>query len=170
MTSKNEGQGARVRKLSSAQVKMLRSAAAQPGGMITQDSPERQKGGIARTLAALLAQDLLRPVIRTKGIKQTADQDLRITAAGLQAIGLPDVMIGPVQATAEVPAGRSKAELILGLLRAPAGASIAEISAASSWQAHSVRGFLSATVRKKLGLAVASERDQAGTRRYRIEA
>ena len=40
--------------------------------------------------------------------------------------------------------------------------------AATGWQAHSVRGFLSGTVRKKLGFDVSSEKDDDSVRRYRI--
>jgi hypothetical protein len=41
--------------------------------------------------------------------------------------------------------------------------------AATSWQAHSVRGFLSGTVKKKLGHSIISSRDNDGARRYRID-
>ena len=39
----------------------------------------------------------------------------------------------------------------------------------TGWQAHSVRGVLSGTLKKKLGLAVVSEMTEAGERRYRID-
>ena len=40
--------------------------------------------------------------------------------------------------------------------------------AATSWQAHSVRGFLSAVVTKKMGLKLQSTKRDDGQRVYRI--
>jgi Protein of unknown function (DUF3489) len=39
---------------------------------------------------------------------------------------------------------------------------------ATSWQAHSVRGFISGTLGKKMGLSVKSEKRDDGTRAYRL--
>jgi len=64
----------------------------------------------------------------------------------------------------------TKADLILGLLRRKNGASIEELSKATGWQAHSVRGFLSGTLRKKRGLNVRTEKTDGGVSRYRLEA
>lgn len=61
-----------------------------------------------------------------------------------------------------------KTELVLKKLRPAKGASIAMLMEATGWQAHSVRGFLSAVIRKKLGLSLVSETGKDGVRRYRI--
>lgn len=75
---------------------------------------------------------------------------------------------------ATVGAGKKKAILqstsdrVLSLLRQTRDAALDELEKATKWQAYSVRGFLSGAVRKRKGLTVISERDEEGTRRYRI--
>lgn len=54
------------------------------------------------------------------------------------------------------------------MLRTEAGATIAEIMATTNWQAHSVRGFLSGTVKKKLGMRLEKQAGDDGVQRYRI--
>ena len=62
----------------------------------------------------------------------------------------------------------SKKSIILALLRRPEGATLAEVMTATGWQAHSVRGFISAVVTKKMGLTVESSRNEAKERNYRV--
>ncbi len=64
----------------------------------------------------------------------------------------------------------SKTEKILDLLKRPGGASLKEIMKATGWQAHSVRGFISGTLGKKMSLTVASTRTEDGARNYSIPA
>ena len=64
----------------------------------------------------------------------------------------------------------TKSEKIIGLLKRETGASIAELAKATGWQEHSVRGFLSGTLKKKQKLEVTSSREGNKDRRYQIKA
>ena len=61
-----------------------------------------------------------------------------------------------------------KKQICIALLCRTDGASIAELQQATGWQAHSVRGFLSGEVRKRMGRQLTSETTVSGERRYRI--
>lgn len=63
----------------------------------------------------------------------------------------------------------SKAAKVLDLLKRADGATLAELMKATTWQAHTVRGFLSGTVRKKRGLTVASTKGDDGARTYSVK-
>jgi Protein of unknown function (DUF3489) len=62
----------------------------------------------------------------------------------------------------------SKAAKIIDLLKRPNGATLTEIMKATDWQAHSVRGFISGSLGKKLGLTVLSTKREDGERVYSI--
>jgi hypothetical protein len=59
-------------------------------------------------------------------------------------------------------------ELVLGLLRRKGGATIAEIAKATGWQNHSIRGFISGTLTKKMRLSIESSKNEGEDRTYRI--
>ena len=61
----------------------------------------------------------------------------------------------------------SKQDEVIAMLRRPEGATIDEVASAMGWQRHTVRGLFSGTLKKKLGLALASAQDERG-RVYRI--
>jgi len=64
--------------------------------------------------------------------------------------------------------GSKKAE-VLDLMRRSQGATLAEIMEVTGWQAHTVRGFVSGTLTKKLGLKVESFRSEGKERTYRMK-
>ena len=63
----------------------------------------------------------------------------------------------------------NKQDRCLDLLARRDGAALSELVAATDWQPHSVRGFLSGVVKKKLGLTLHVSSYENGTRRYRID-
>ena len=63
----------------------------------------------------------------------------------------------------------SKGDKIIELLQRKGGATIQELTTATGWQPHSVRGFLSGVLRKKQGLDVASSVND-GVYSYAIKA
>lgn len=64
---------------------------------------------------------------------------------------------------------QSKGEKILRLLQRNTGATIAELAKATGWQEHSVRGFMSGTLKKKQGLEIKSSKENDKARRYVVD-
>lgn len=77
------------------------------------------------------------------------------------------VVDGAAAAAIKTPGG--KLGIVVGLMRRPEGATIAQMSEATNWQAHSVRGALAGSLKKKHGLTIVSEADEGG-RVYRVRA
>jgi hypothetical protein len=71
--------------------------------------------------------------------------------------------------TTTIPLKReTKQNIVLALLRRQDGASLDEIVAATDWQPHSVRGFMSGALKKRLKIEVISEKGEDGVRRYYV--
>ena len=68
------------------------------------------------------------------------------------------------------PVSKGKGAMIVELLRRKEGTTLSALTKASGWQPHSMRGFLSAQVGKKLGLKLESTKSEDGQRVYRIES
>jgi hypothetical protein len=104
---------------------------------------------------------------------------LVVTDAGLLAIGIEPVVVKTVvairehaakAATSKPPSQRAgtKQAQIIALLERPEGATIAEIIAATAWQAHSARGLISGVLKKKLGLVITADKVEDRGTVYRI--
>jgi hypothetical protein len=94
-------------------------------------------------------------------------------------VGEPGAQGAPKQARSRKPSegsegaptarpGSKKAQ-VLALLKQPQGATLKEIAATTGWQAHSVRGFLSGSLGKKMGLKVTSFKRSDGERAYLMD-
>ena len=62
----------------------------------------------------------------------------------------------------------SKTAKVLELVKRSSGATLKHIMKATGWQAHSVRGFLSGTLGKKMGLKIESSKTNDGGRVYSL--
>jgi hypothetical protein len=90
----------------------------------------------------------------------TAGASKKLAAAGKISTSRTKPAIKPAE---------TKVAIVLKKLNAPKGTTIETLIEATNWQAHSVRGFLSAVVKKKLGHNLVNEVGKDGQRRYRID-
>ena len=82
----------------------------------------------------------------------------------------PSVEPAPVEPAKTTTGTRkgSKEAKVITMIERPNGATLAEIMKETGWQAHTVRGMISAALKKKRGLPVISEKNGDGERVYRI--
>jgi uncharacterized protein DUF3489/ChrR-like protein with cupin domain len=73
----------------------------------------------------------------------------------------------PVPEPQPDPKRPSKQDVVIAMLRQPEGATVDEVASVTGWQRHTVRGVFSGTLKKKLGLTLASANEERG-RVYRI--
>jgi hypothetical protein len=73
----------------------------------------------------------------------------------------------PVPEPQPDPKRPSKQDVVIAMLRQPEGATVDEVASVTGWQRHTVRGVFSGTLKKKLGLILASAQEERG-RVYRI--
>lgn len=161
--------------LSKPQLTLLQTAAQDAAGHTTAPTG----AGGAKTAAALVKAGLTISVPQTDG-----PSVLLITDKGRKALPQEDQPDGPTgpeteiqeapppasEAPAKAAAGRPKGKLaaLVELLKRD-GATIEQMTMATGWQAHSVRGAISGSIKKALGLTVVSEKVD-GVRTYRIPA
>ncbi|MGI3212923.1 DUF3489 domain-containing protein [Roseovarius tibetensis] len=174
-------------KLTDTQTIILSRAATRPGNL-AMPLPEGLHGAAAqKSVTAMVTRGWIEEVDadirRGEPLwRETGDghgTTLIATEAGLEAIGIEPVVAkatsasrkakpdpAPMSEAPKPPTIRSgtKQAQIIALLQRPEGASIGEIVEATGWQAHSARGMISGALKKKLGLAITSAKeDRRGT-------
>src|SRR5450759_1364270 len=125
------------------------------------------------TVIQKLDEEILRASIRETEVKLKAARTAQPAATAPQAASVaPKKAKAAKQSTAKdaAPTARegSKKAIVLEMLRREHGATLADIMSATGWQAHSVRGFISGGLGKKMGLTVESFKRTDGERAYRI--
>jgi hypothetical protein len=185
-------------KLSDTQALILSAAAQRRERIALPLPESLRGGAAAKVVGAMIAKGLLQEVDADlrKGEpmwRETGDghgTTLVATDAGLAAIGIePEdantASVGATNAPNEGPAPETHSEpdaapkartpregtkqaTLIAMLRAPDGATIGDITAATGWQLHTVRGAMAGALKKKLGLEVTSEKVEGRGRVYRI--
>lgn len=186
--------------LSDTQALILSAAAQRPEHIALPLPNSLRGGAAAKVVGAMIANGLLQevdadlrngePLWRETGNGHGVT--LIATDAGLAAIGIEsddahsartgadeaprgvsatDTPTAPEAAPkARTPREGTKQATLIAMLRAPEGATIEEITTATGWQSHTVRGAMAGALKKKLGLEVTSEKDEGRGRVYRLPA
>src|ERR1700726_5017979 len=93
--------------------------------------------------------------------KKVGNRDALIDQLWSAIEGLPDPEPQPD------PKPPTKQDVVIAMLRLPEGATVDEVASMTGWQGNTVRGVFSGTLKKKLGLTLASAKEERG-RVYRI--
>ncbi len=149
-------------KLSSTQERILNAASDRPDSNI-EPLPANVTAGVRqRVIDGLLSRGL---VIRYGDVH-------RISQAGYVAVGKEPAVDASRKALdlalVKTRPG-TKQEALITLLSMPEGATIDELAEATGWLKHTVRGTMSHTLKKRLGLTITSAKVDGGERRYRIK-
>ncbi len=141
-------------KLTDTQRALLEAAAQHPQKKLI-NFPDTLKGGARiKVLTSMHNAELIEPSAYEPEV-------FVATATGLQAIGIT------VQASRAKREGTKQAVLIELLTRAE-GATLPQMTDATGWQVHTVRGAMAGALKKKLGLEITSEKQTGADRIYRI--
>lgn len=181
-------------RLTDTQSLILSRAASRPGNLALPLPDNLRGGAAAKVVSALIAKGLVEeveadirggePVWRETG--DGHDTTLIATEAGLDAVGIEPLVAGAV---ANARRGRmdhaaaisaalknrkptlrtgTKQAALIALLQRPKGASVAEAVSVLGWQPHTLRGAISGALKKRLGLAVVTDKTVGRGTVYRI--
>jgi hypothetical protein len=148
--------------LTNTQRTMLEAAAKHPQKKLAV-FPDNLKGGARiKVLTALLNAQLIEASTEEAGV-------FVATTAGLQAIGITTPSTTPTTVQAPLATrGGTKQAVLIELLKRPDGATLPQMTEATGWQVHTVRGAMAGALKKKLGLQITSEKQPGSDRIYRI--
>ena len=159
--------------LSQTQRQVLEAALGHPERLVVHFPAHLKGGARGKVLAALISAGFI-----TQHPESSADMPIyAVSQSGLAVLGIeaPAPQTGasnPYRPNDRSAAGGlregTKQATLIALLKQAHGASLSELAQASGWQAHTIRGFMAGSLKKKLGLTVTSDKAEGQERRYRI--
>jgi hypothetical protein len=163
--------------LTITQATILSAACARDDGLVFPVTASIKGGPVGNSLKSLLKRGLIEE-IKASNLNTVWRHDeagsltLRTTPLAYSALGIGDAEgTAPAVQPDLTPATRrkgTKQTQLIAMLTAAEGASINEIIAVTGWRAHTARGVISGVLRKKLGLKVTSEKNDARGRVYKL--
>ena len=164
---------------SDAQAVSLSTACAREDGAVFPVTASLKGGAVGNVCKSLLKQGLIEEIAATdlntvwRHDEERGPITLRATPLAFSTLGITDDQDEtPPAETPPAPVQRrkgTKQEALIEMLRAPDGATIAEIATALEWAAHTVRGAMAGPLKKKLGLEVTSEKVEGRGRVYALK-
>ena len=184
--------------LSDTQSVILSAACAREGGLVLPITASLKGAAVDMVLTSMIKKGLIEAIPAEAGAPVWREAEdgtpltLVATAAAYMALGIAadtgadsgpeeepaadmadEAESPPTDAHGAKPARKpregTKQEALIAMLKRPEGASIAEIMEATTWQAHSIRGFIAGHLKKKLGLDVTSEKIEGRGRVYKLD-
>ena len=164
--------------LSDAQAVILSTACAREDGAVFPVTASLKGGAVGNVCKSLLKQGLIEEIAATdlntvwRHDEERGPITLRATPLAYSTLGVTDQQDETPVETPTAPIQRrkgTKQETLIQMLRAEGGATIDEIVEATGWQAHTVRGAMSGTLKKKLGLTITSEKIEGRGRVYKLK-
>jgi hypothetical protein len=184
-------------KLSDTALVILAAACQREGARVLPLTANLKGGAVNVVLGSLHKRGLIEDVPAGTDDDVWAEQDgmpvaLRATSAAFEALGIegradmPEAVPSRTpkaqghnahrapsaqkEAGGVAPKRETKQDMLIGMLRRPDGATVAEIMAVTGWLAHSICGAIAGALRKRLGLDVGSEKVEGRGRVYRLPA
>jgi len=159
--------------LSDAQTTILSTACARDDGLIFPVTAPFKGGAVGNICKSLLKHGLIEEVVAADH-NTVWRHDAGRGPITLKATTQAQVLLGMTQApetTAPLTLSQhraSKQDMLIAMLSADGGATIAEITTALGWQPHTARGVISGVLKKKLGLPIISEKVEGRGRFYSL--
>jgi hypothetical protein len=165
--------------LSDAQAVILSTACAREDGMVFPITANLKGGAVGNVCKSLHKRGLIEEVVAAdlntvwRHDEERGSMTLRATPLAYATLGIGD---NPEPAASVDPAlpkpvqrrSGTKQDMLIAMLRSPAGATIEEIMASTGWLSHTIRGAMAGALKKQLGLAVTSEKIEGRGRVYRL--
>jgi hypothetical protein len=156
--------------LSNTQSIILSAACAREDGLIFPVTTSIKGGPVGNSLKSMLKRRLIEEIKASdpdtvwRHDEHLGPVTLKATPLAYSALGVggdePSVPEQPhgVSPQTNPPRKSTKQALLIHLLKRPEGATIAEIAESTGWKAHTIRGAMSGSLKKKLGLSITSEK------------